>query len=55
MNRPPGWLRDQESACQCKRLGFDPWGGKMPWRKKWQPTLDNITWEIPWREDPGGL
>ena len=18
--------------------GFDPWAGKIPWRKKWQPT-----------------
>ena len=21
-----------------KRHGFDPWVGKMPWRRKWQPT-----------------
>ena len=20
-----------------KRLGFDPWVGKIPWRRKWQP------------------
>jgi len=27
-----------ESACQCKRhrrLAFDPWVGKIPWRRKW--------------------
>ena len=23
---------------QWKRLGFDPWVGKIPWRRKWQPT-----------------
>ena len=23
----------------CKRLGFDPWFGKIPWKRKWQPTL----------------
>ena len=23
---------------QCKRPGFDPWVGKIPWRRKWQPT-----------------
>ena len=23
----------------CKRHGFNPWVGKIPWRKKWQPTL----------------
>ena len=31
----------KESACQCrrwKRCGFDPWVGKIPWRRKWQPT-----------------
>ena len=31
----------KESDCQCsrcKRHGFDPWVGKIPWRRKWQPT-----------------
>ena len=28
----------KESACQCRRPGFDPWVGKIPWRRKWQPT-----------------
>ena len=23
---------------QCRRHGFDPWVGKNPWRRKWQPT-----------------
>ena len=23
---------------RCGRLGFDPWVGKVPWGKKWQPT-----------------
>ena len=27
------------SIClQCKRPGFDPWSGKIPWRREWQPT-----------------
>ena len=37
----PRWHSGKESACQCrryKRLGFDPWVGKIPWRRKWQPT-----------------
>ena len=29
----------KESACQCKRCGFNPWVGKIPWSRKWQPTL----------------
>ena len=30
------WLSGKKSACQCRRLRFDPWVGKIPWRKKWQ-------------------
>ena len=26
----------EESACQCRRCGSDPWFGKFPWRRKWQ-------------------
>ena len=22
----------------CRRRGFDPWVGKIPWRRAWQPT-----------------
>ena len=32
----------EETACQCrrhKRCGFDPWVGKIPWRRAWKPTL----------------
>ena len=24
------WLSGKESACQCKRQGFDPWSEKIP-------------------------
>ena len=23
---------------QCRKAAFDPWVGKIPWRRKWQPT-----------------
>ena len=26
------------NAGDTKRLWFDPWIGKIPWRRKWQPT-----------------
>ena len=32
------WPNGKESACQCRRHGFDPWVWKIPWRRKWQPT-----------------
>ena len=31
-------LSGKESTGQCRRLGFDPWVRRIPWRKKWQPT-----------------
>ena len=34
----------KESACQCRRLEFDPWVGKIPWSRKWKPT--------PWLGNP---
>ena len=37
----PRWLGGKESTCQCrscKRLGLDPWVGKIPRRRKWQPA-----------------
>ena len=37
----PGDASGKESACQCrshKRPGFNPWVGKSPWRRRWQPT-----------------
>ena len=35
----PSSSDSKESACKCRRPGFDPWVGKIPWRRKWQPTL----------------
>ena len=34
----PGGSDGKESACQCRRHGFDLWVGKIPWRRAWQPT-----------------
>ena len=34
----PWWLRRLSVSLQCRRPGFDPWVGKIPWRRKWQST-----------------
>ena len=37
----PGGTSGKEPTCQCrrhKRCGFDPWVGKIPWRRERQPT-----------------
>ena len=38
MGFPGGKLSTKESACQCKKQGFDPQVGKISWRRAWQPT-----------------
>ena len=37
----PGGTSVEKPICQCRRHerpGFDPWVGKIPWRRAWQPT-----------------
>ena len=34
----PWRLSHKETACQCRRCRLDPWAGKIPWRRKWQPA-----------------
>ena len=52
----PQWLSGKESTRQCrrhKRSGFDPWVGKISWRRTWQPTpvflpenpMDRAAWQ----------
>ena len=38
-----------------KRDRFDPWVGKIPWRRAWQPTPVFLPRKIPWTEEPGRL
>ena len=34
----PWRLRWQRICLQCERPGFDPWVGKVPWRRQWLPN-----------------
>jgi len=49
------WLSSEESACQCRRWGFDPWFGKIPWRRPWLPTPIFLPGEFLGLEEPGRL
>ena len=40
------WLRIH---LQCRRPGFDRWIGKIPWRRKWQPTWEVFLHRGSWR------
>ena len=57
----------KESTCQCKRhrrCEFDPWVGKIPWRRKWQlqyscqdNLMDRGAWgsSVPCSHSPWGF
>ena len=34
----PWWLRQYSICLQWGRPGFNPWVGKIPWRRKWHPA-----------------
>ena len=34
----PWWLRQYRICLLCRRPEFDPWVGKIPWRREWLPT-----------------
>ena len=34
---------------------FDPWVGKIPWRRAWQPTPVFLPVASPSTEEPGGI
>ena len=59
----PGGISDKKKkkkkpVCQSrrhKRWGFDPWVGKIPWRRARQRTSVFLPGESPWTEEPGGL
>ena len=49
----PRWLSGKESSCQCRKRRIDPWVGKIPWRRRWQPTPIFLPRKLP--EEPGSL
>ena len=54
----PRWCGGKEFACPCRRrrrLGFNPWVGKISWRRAWQPAIVFLPEKIPRTGEPGGL
>ena len=40
---------------RCRRHCFNPWVGKITWRRAWKPTPVFLPWRIQWKEEPGVL
>ena len=50
-----GGTSGKESTCSAGEIGdggFNPWVGKIPWRRVWQPTPVFLPGES--AEEPGG-
>ena len=45
VRNPPANTGDIRDRC-------DPWVGKIPWRRAWQPTPVFLSGESPWTEEP---
>ena len=43
-----GGSAGKESACNAGRLGFDPWVGKIHWRREELTQSSILAWRIPW-------
>ena len=46
LNGLPWWLRWQRIRLQYRRPGFNPWVGKIPWRRGWLPTPVSLSGEF---------
>ena len=44
-----------EPPSQCNRCKFDPWVGKIPWKRAVATHSRILAWRISWTEEPGGL
>ena len=44
------WVKNLPANAGRKRLEFDPWVGKIPWSRAWQPTVVSLPGEShgPW-------
>ena len=61
----PGGSAGKEICLQCRRSKFDPWLGKIPWRREWLPTPVFLLGEFygqrslagyrPWGHEESGL
>ena len=51
----PRWLSGNVSALRCRTNGFNPWVGKIPWRRAWQLTPAFLSGESHGQRSLAGL
>ena len=48
-------VKDTPAKRRCRRNAFDPWAMKIPLEEEMATHSSSMTWEIPRKEEPGGL
>jgi len=48
--RLPSGSVGKEPTYQCRRFRFDPWVGKISWRRATHSNI--LAWRISWKEEP---
>ena len=48
------WLSGKEPTCHYRRCGFNPWVGKIPWRRTWQPASVFLPGKSYWQRSLAG-
>ena len=49
------WLRWDGNCLRRRKPRFDPRGGKIPWRREWQPSLVSLPEEFRGQRSLGGV
>ena len=65
IKRLPWWLRPSRICLKCRTSGFDPWVGKICWKREWLPSpvllpeefhgQRNLEGYSPWGRKESGL
>ena len=50
---PKAKLSQSRICLHCRRPRFNPWLGKIPWRRKWRTIPVSLPGKIPWAKEPG--
>ena len=52
MYRGSWWAQLVKNLPAMRETWFDPWVGKIPWRREWLTHSSILAWRIPWTEEP---
>ena len=55
MHASEKWKWSRSISRRLRRCQFNPWVGKIPWKRKWQYNSSFLAWRVLWTEESGVL